>query len=206
MSDHPKKSKPSTVLETILADDGPMPAAHMGIRILAFILDFVLCLAIATILIWKIILPASHPGIFLEFNAWTEQLLQWLQNTESTIETMPRPGKDLLAALRHASEIQLLIFWAYFGLGEIFLAGSLGKRACRLRTVSTLTLGALNPLAAFLRAGVKTAACFFLFPICFIANLIALCFNARRQLGHDLIARTAVIDEKYLKNEPYTQS
>ena len=31
------------------------------------------------------------------------------------------------------------------------------------------------------------------------AMLIPLYFNTRRQMGHDLLSRTAVIDEKYLK-------
>lgn len=206
MSDTPQKTQPSTVLETILADDGPMPAAHLSIRILAALLDLILCFAIATILIWKIFLPISHPGSFLEFNEWTQQLLQWLQNTEATRENMPEPGNNLLQALRHASEIQILTFWAYFALGESLLGGSLGKRACRLRTISTVTLGPLNFFGAILRAGVKTAALLFLFPICLAANLLTLCFNSRRQMGHDLITRTAIIDEKYLKNNPPTQS
>ncbi|NCG09409.1 MAG: hypothetical protein GWO81_07605 [Verrucomicrobia bacterium] len=206
MSDPKKDISPSTVLDTILADDGPMPAARLGIRTLAFVLDFILCSAVATILIWKVFLPMSHPGSFLELNEWIDQLLQWLQNSESTRETMPKPGNDLLAALRYASEVQLLTFWAYFGIGEIFLGGSLGKRACRLRTISTLTLAPLNVFAALLRAGIKTAALFFLSPLLLIATLAALFFNPRRQTGHDLLARTAVIDEKHLKSGPPLQN
>jgi uncharacterized RDD family membrane protein YckC len=201
MSDTQKNSKPGTVLDTILSDDGPMPSARLGIRILAFGLDFILCSALATVLIWKVFLPMSHPGSFLELNEWVDQLLQWLQSTESTRETMPQPNKALLSALRYASEVQLLTFWIYFGIGEIFLGGSLGKRACRLRSISTITLAPLNAFTALLRAGIKTAALFFLSPILLIATLAALCFNPRRQMGHDLLSRTAVIDEKHLKSE-----
>ncbi|MGB0744785.1 MAG: hypothetical protein ACPGSB_09685, partial [Opitutales bacterium] len=54
-------------------------------------------------------------------------------------------------------------------------------------------------LAGITRGGLKTIALFWLFPIFFLATFIALFFNKRRQLGHDLCARTAVVDEKYVK-------
>jgi uncharacterized RDD family membrane protein YckC len=206
MSESGTNQSPNKLLDSILSDDGPMPSARLGIRSLAFLLDFILCSAIATLLIWKVFLPMSHPGSFLELNEWVDQLLKWMQSAEATRETMPEPGKDLLAALRYASEIQLLTFWVYFGIGEIFLGGSLGKRACRLRSISTITLGPLNFFAALLRAGIKTAALFFLSPLLFIATLVALFFNPRRQMGHDLLARTAVVDEKLFKNELPPQS
>ena len=206
MPNSPPEPQPGTVLDTSLSDDGPMPAARLGIRSLAFTLDFILCSALATVLIWRVFLPISHPGSFLELNEWIDQLLQWFQNSEATRVNMPQPNKDLLAALRYASEVQLLTFWIYFGIGEIFLGGSLGKRACRLRSISTLTLTPLNLFAALLRAGLKTAACFFLSPLFLIATLLTLCFNKRRQMGHDVLARTAVIDEKHLKSAPPTQS
>jgi uncharacterized RDD family membrane protein YckC len=206
MSESDTNQSPNKLLDSILSDDGPMPSARLGIRSLAFLLDFILCSAIATLLIWKVFLPMSHPGSFLELNEWVDQLLKWMQSAEATRETMPEPGKDLLAALRYASEIQLLTFWVYFGIGEIFLGGSLGKRACRLRSISTITLGPLNFFAALLRAGIKTAALFFLSPLLLIATLVALFFNPRRQMGHDLLARTAVVDEKLFKNELPPQS
>lgn len=206
MSESGTNQSPNKLLDSILSDDGPMPSARLGIRSLAFLLDFILCSAVATLLIWKVFLPMSHPGSFLELNEWVDQLLKWMQSAEATRETMPEPGKDLLAALRYASEIQLLTFWVYFGIGEIFLGGSLGKRACRLRSISTITLGPLNFFAALLRAGIKTAALFFLSPLLFIATLVALFFNPRRQMGHDLLARTAVVDEKLFKNELPPQS
>jgi uncharacterized RDD family membrane protein YckC len=206
MSESDTNQSPNKLLDSILSDDGPMPSARLGIRSLAFLLDFILCSAVATLLIWKVFLPMSHPGSFLELNEWVDQLLKWMQSAEATRETMPEPGKDLLAALRYASEIQLLTFWVYFGIGEIFLGGSLGKRACRLRSISTITLGPLNFFAALLRAGIKTAALFFLSPLLFIATLVALFFNPRRQMGHDLLARTAVVDEKLFKNELPPQS
>jgi len=48
------------------------------------------------------------------------------------------------------------------------------------------------------RGGLKTLTIFFFFPIGMIATLATLLFNKRRQLGHDLMSRSAVIDEKKL--------
>lgn len=204
MSEPP--TNPSNLLDTILGEGGSVPSARLGIRALAFLLDFVLCSAIAALIIWKFALPQSHPGSYLEFNAWVEQLTVWMDSGNATSETLPKPNDALLEALRYASEIQLLTFWAYFALGEAFLAGSLGKRACRLRTINTINLGPISFFGGILRGGIKTLALFFFFPITIALNLGALFFNKRRQLGHDLLARSAVIDEKHLKIAPTEQS
>jgi uncharacterized RDD family membrane protein YckC len=111
---------------------------------------------------------------------------------------MPEPSKALVRALGVANELQLLTFWLYFAIGEAFFAGSsLGKRICRIRSISTVTLGPPPILAGIIRGGLKTVTLFWLFPIAFAATFIALFFNKRRQLGHDLCARTVVVDEKY---------
>lgn len=194
------------VLDAILSDEGPMPSARLGIRSFAFLLDFILCTFIAALLIWKIILPQSHPESFEELTIWTEQLIEWSQSTAPTVDNMPKPEDSLIRALRHASEIQLICFWIYFALGEIFLGGSFGKRTCRLRSINTVNLGSLTVFGAILRAGIKSAAIFFLCPLGLIANSLALLFNKRRQFGHDLLSRTAVIDEKQTITKPQTES
>jgi hypothetical protein len=49
--------------------------------------------------------------------------------------------RNLAEALIIANELQMLCFWLYFALGEAFFAGSsLGKRICRIRSVSTVNL------------------------------------------------------------------
>lgn len=191
----------TTALDSVLRDGGPMPAARLGIRTLAFLLDFVLLTAVATIIVWKIAMPHAHPGAFAEFNQWSLEFVNWLNDSETqTGAAPPEWSEELGQALAYARDLQLLIFWLYFAIGEAFCGGrSLGKLACRLRSVSTVTLAPPPIMAGIVRGGLKTIALFFAFPVALIATIGALFFNQRRQLGHDLLSRTAVIDEKYLK-------
>jgi len=93
----------------------------------------------------------------------------------------------------------MLTIWLYFALGEAFFGGSsLGKRICRIRSVSTVTLGAPPLMAGIVRGGLKTLTLYLFFPLAMIATLAALFFNKRRQMGHDLMSRTVVIDEKFV--------
>jgi uncharacterized RDD family membrane protein YckC len=109
--------------------------------------------------------------------------------------TVPEFSNYLTEALAHARDLQLLIFWAYFALGEAFFKGTtLGKRACRLRSVSTVTLAHPPIVTGIVRGGLKTMALFV--PLGLVATILALLFNKRRQMGHDLLSRTIVIDEK----------
>ena len=192
--------KQGTVLDSVLRDGGPMPSARIGIRTFAFLLDFVLLTAVATVIIWKIAMPQAHPGAFAEFNQWSLELVNWLGDSETqTGAAPPEWSEELGQALVYARDLQLLIFWLYFAIGEAFCGGrSLGKLACRLRTVSTVTLAPPPIMAGIVRGGLKTMALFFAFPVALIATVGALFFNRRRQMGHDLLSRTAVIDEKYL--------
>jgi uncharacterized RDD family membrane protein YckC len=196
----PSEPTPNNVLDSVLSDGGPMPSARLGIRTLAFLLDFVLLTAVATILIWKIAMPQAHPGAFAEFNQWSLEFVNWLSDSDAQSDSAPPQWSEALGqALVYARDLQLLIFWLYFAIGEAFCGGrSLGKLACRLRSVSTITLAPPPIMAGIVRGGLKTIALFFAFPVALIATIGALFFNQRRQLGHDLLSRTAVIDEKYL--------
>ncbi|CAA6678900.1 MULTISPECIES: RDD family protein [unclassified Lentimonas] len=200
MSDQPPPIKPSNVLDSILSDSGPMPTARLGIRALAFLMDFVLLTALATFIIWKIVMPQEHPGAFAEFNEWSQEIIAWFsEGGRQAGAEQPQWSDDLSEALIYARDLQLLIFWLYFAIGEAFFAGSsLGKRACRLRSISTATMGTMPIMAGVVRGGLKTLTLFLAFPIALLATLGALFFNKRRQMGHDLLSRTAVIDEKYL--------
>lgn len=194
----PPPIKPNNVLDSIFGGDGPMPTARFGLRALALILDFVLMTAVASVIIWKVVLPQSHPGAFGELMDWSEAFIEWVEQREPETP-MPEPSRELAEALGIANELQLLLFWIYFAIGEAFFAGSsLGKRICRIRSVSTVTLGPPPILAGITRGGLKTITLFWLFPVAFIATFIALFFNNRRQLAHDLFARTAVVDDKYV--------
>lgn len=220
--DAPPPIRPENVLDSVFSEGGPMPTAKFSLRALALILDFILMTAVASIIIWKIVLPQSHPGASGELKEWSQEYAKWYATesgypevdlkplevglfitTTSFASYIPPEGpqgsKDLDQALALSNEIRLLIFWLYFAIGEAFFAGSsLGKRICRIRSVSTITLGPPPILSGFVRGGLKTVTLFWLFPIAFIATFISLFFNKRRQLGHDLCARTTVVDEKYV--------
>lgn len=210
MSPHPEKPEaetpqpinPDNVLDSLLSQGGPMPTAGLPLRALALLLDFILMTAVASVIIWKIVLPQSHPGALGELMQWSEAVVTWLSSQNPELD-FPQPDKALVEALRMANELQLLLFWLYFASGEAFFAGSsLGKRICRIRTVSTITLGPPPILSGIVRGGLKTVTLFWLFPLAFIATFLALFFNKRRQLGHDLCSQTAVVDEKFLALQP----
>ena len=48
-------------LDLIFNDEGSLPPARIGIRALAFLLDFILVSAVATIIIWKMELFSKRP-------------------------------------------------------------------------------------------------------------------------------------------------
>ncbi|HKK18321.1 MAG TPA: RDD family protein [Opitutales bacterium] len=194
----PPPIEPDNVLDSIFSEGGPMPTARFSLRALALLLDCVLMTAVASVIIWKVALPQSHPGALGELMQWSQEVVNWFENREAGAP-MPEPSKALARALAVANELQLLIFWIYFAVGEAFFAGSsLGKRICRIRSVSTVNLGPPQVLSGIIRGGMKTITLFWLFPLVFLANFLALFFNKRRQLGHDLCARTTVVDEKYV--------
>jgi len=194
----PPPIQPDSVLDSVLSTGGPLPTAGLGLRALALLLDCILMAAVASVIIWKVVLAQTHPGAFAEMMQWTQEVVAWLQNRAADT-SMPEPSRELREALGVAYEIQLLLFWLYFAIGEAFFAGSsLGKRICRIRTISTVTLAPPPILAGMIRGALKTLTLFWLFPVFFAATFLALWFNKRRQLAHDLCARTVVVDEKYI--------
>jgi uncharacterized RDD family membrane protein YckC len=201
---HAATPSANSLLDSVFRKDGPMPPASIRLRAFAFLLDFILISAVASIIIWKIALPQSHPAAFTELTQWTQQMITWYgERATAPDTTFPEPTKNLARALVVANELQMLTFWLYFALGEAFFAGSsLGKRICRLRSVSTVTLGAPPIMAGIVRGGLKTLTLYLFFPFGMIATLIALFFNNRRQMGHDMMSRTAVIDEKLVNMQP----
>lgn len=193
------KSDKVNPLDLIFSDEGSLPPARIGIRALAFLLDFILVSAVTTIIIWKIILPQTHPGTFHEFILWGEQLTTWFNSNERSEIELPKPNHNLSIALKDANDLQLIIFWLYFALSEALFAVTLGKKACRLRTISTITQSPPPFVTGVIRGGLITAV-FFTPPIGLVATISALLFNKRRQMGHDLLSRTIVIDEKILSS------
>ncbi len=178
-----------------------MPAAHLRIRSLAFLLDFILLTAVSLVVTWKLAMPLYHPGAYYELNQWMDAFISWLQTGgTSSGEPLPTMSQSLSDAIGYAQDLQLMIFWLYFAVGEAFYGGSsLGKRICRLRSVSTITLGKPPLLTGIARGGLKTMAIFLFFPLSVLATVCFVFFNKRRQMGHDLFTRTAVVDERYIQ-------
>lgn len=203
--EEPKDNKagipnPSSLLDSIFRSDGPMPPAGIRLRGLAFLLDFILISAVGSVIVWKVALPQSHPAALTEYLEFSRQLFEWMQTMPETPEApMPTPSNSLAEAIGIANELQMLCFWLYFGIGEAFFKGcSLGKRICRIRSVSTVSLGHLSIATGIVRGGLKTLTLYLFFPIGMIATLVGIRFNKRKQMGHDMLSRTAVIDEKFV--------
>ncbi len=199
----PPPLTPRKLLDSLLKDDGAMPTARLGIRSIAFVLDAILLFAITSVIIWKVILPQEHPDALVQTQEWQLELIEWFYaGGYSDAKTMPQPSTDLTAALTMASEVNFLLFWIYFAVGEAFFAGgSLGKRACRIKTVSTVTLGAPTVFSGITRGGLKTIMLLFFPPFSVFFTLAFILFNKRRQMGHDVLSRTAVVDERYINQE-----
>ncbi|MGJ8639378.1 MAG: RDD family protein [Opitutaceae bacterium] len=201
----PPPLKPSNVLDSIFQPNGPMPAAGIGFRGLGFLLDFVLLVGLSTVLLVNFGLPANHPSAVFDIREWFDTVWAWAEVAQtqpiSERSTPPDVPPALFEALSYSINVMFVIFWVYFGTCEAFFNGtSLGKRLCCIRTVSTVTLGAQPILTGIIRGGIKTTMVFILFPVTAPLTLIGLLFNKRRQLLHDLLSRTAVIDERMMHN------
>lgn len=196
----PPPLKPSNVLDSVLSDSGPMPTARLGIRGLAFCLDLALILGVCA-LILKATLLTNFPeaaAVWADYN----EAMQNSEYVKSMIFDMKGTNPELFEIITHALSTTITVAWFYFAGGEAFFGGSsLGKRCCRLRSISTITLGEPSIFSGIVRGGIKTIMIFSFGIIGWAGMLIPLFFNKRRQMGHDLLSRTAVIDEKYLNTQ-----
>lgn len=181
-----------------------MPAAGVGLRGLAFSLDFLLLLGISMLIVGKIGLPAYHPSAGFEIREWVDTVWSWAEvaQTQAIAERSPPPEMPtaVLDAISYAINVMFILFWVYFGTCEAFFNGtSMGKRLCCIRTVSTVTLGAQPILTGIIRGGIKTTLIFIVFPLTAVIALLGLFFNKRKQMLHDILSRTTVIDERLVK-------
>lgn len=203
MSKPPAKYSQS-VLDSVLSESGAMPAARLGIRLQASILDWVFVTLFASIVIWKFAMPQAFPNAYVELNSWSEDFTEWSfglfgQNDLSKDTPMPQWSETLKDAMAYGQLMMFLSFWLYFAIGEAFFSGyTFGKSICRLRTISIITMEKPFLASAIIRAAIKALA--MLYPLVLFATMIFLRFNKRRQMGHDLLSHTAVVDERYLSS------
>jgi uncharacterized RDD family membrane protein YckC len=210
MSTQPASQEPALIkqgnpLDSILCDNGPMPTARFIIRALAFCLDLALILGVSA-LILKVTLLESFPkaaSIWTDYNV----AMQNLDYAKRMIFDMNGTNPELFEIISYALGTTITVAWFYFSTGEAFFGGSsVGKRCCRLCSISTITLGEPTIFSGIVRGGLKTIMFFSFGIIGWAAMLIPLLFNKRRQMGHDLLSRTAVIDETKLQgNEALTR-
>jgi len=196
----PPPLKPATVLDSIFRDDGPMPPAKFGIRLLAFMMDAVLALGVSLVIL-KFSLASNYPDAFELLNAHFEAS----QDFGYALEMARNPEQmdpALMDVLSYILTVIIMTCWFYFAMIEGLLGGStLGKRTCRLKTISTINLSTPSLFSNLVRGGLKTAGLFFFGIFGWAALLIPLFLNKRRQMGHDLLSRTAVVDERRMAEQ-----
>jgi uncharacterized RDD family membrane protein YckC len=194
----PTLIKPGNPLDSVLCDSGPMPPARFIIRALAFCLDLALILGVSAIIL-KVTLSESFPeaaSIWADYNV----AMQNLDYAKRMFFDMNGSNPELFEIISYALGTTITVAWFYFSAGEAFFGGSsLGKRCCRLRSISTITLGKPTIFSGIVRGGLKTIMLFSFGIIGWATILVPLFFNKRRQMGHDLLSRTAVIDETQLQ-------
>lgn len=198
MSDPPAQySKPE--LDSILSENGAMPAARFSIRLRAFLLDW-LFVSIFVAMLSSFVVPQLFPGTDEELRAWFQEVIDWFgQSGFSKGIAFPEQSETLKDRLFYTQLASFLAFWAYFSIAEALFSGyTFGKSICRLRTINIITMSRPFAFSTIARSGIKAIA--LLYPAVLIATIIAIKFNKRGQMGHDLLCRTAVVDERYLSN------
>lgn len=196
----PPPIKPSNVLDSVLGDRGPMPTARLNIRALALCFDLILILGISALILKATLMDEfpDAPEVWADYNL----AMQNADYVKSMILDMKGTNPELFEIITHALSTMITVAWFYFASGEAFFGGtSVGKSCCRIRSISTITLGNPSFFSGIVRGGLKTIMLLSFGILGWAAIFIPLFFNKRRQLGHDLLSRTAVIDEKYL-NRP----
>ena len=198
MSKPPPKYS-NTELESVLSESGPMPAAKIGIRLQAFFFDWVF-VSIFLSMVIGFVLPRFFPDAFIESRIWFEEFFNWIrQNGFSKGTPMPEWSESFATVMVFTQLLTFFAYWVYFVIGEAFFSGhTFGKSICRLRTVSIVTMKKPSFMSVIARSGLKALA--LLYPLLLLATVIVLQFNRRRQMGHDLLCRTAVVDEKYISS------
>lgn len=196
----PEKLSPNSVLDSIFRDEGPMPPAKLGIRLLAFLMDAVLIAGVSA-LILKLTLLANFPNALELFNEYAKAS-EDMDYIISVIKDPELINPGLQDVFSYIFLVITMTSWFYFAFGESFFKGhTLGKRSCRLRTMSAINLAAPSIFNGLIRGGIKTAGLLFFGIFGWIGILLPLFFNKRRQMAHDWLSRTVVVDEKRMQQQ-----
>ncbi|QYY36414.1 RDD family protein [Ruficoccus sp. ZRK36] len=179
----------------------PLPRrAGLGVRFLAFVMDFLLLFFISLFLLVKILLPQNHYEGMQEFTQAVDHYaaaVEEAQNAGEPTPTMPRFEENpaIIDMITYAWTVMALIYWLYFGLLEGFFKGTtLGKRTFGLRTMRLDTGQPPRFMESTVRGAIKALTLLFAIPLLWVNFLVCL-FNRNRRTGHDFICRTVVIAE-----------
>lgn len=178
----------------ISLDSDSIPEPSIAFRGLAFILDYILVILLATLIILQVILPLN-PSFSLEaLNDWLDTYLAWAEsNTDTAAPILNDSTQSILLLITESFSI---IFILYFLLCDtLFKGSSIGKKIFNLKTITLTPRNSIPILHAGIRAISKTIILFYFFPILFLVAILTKRFHKSKQWGHDLISQTKVIDE-----------
>ncbi len=178
----------------ISLDSDSIPEPSIAFRGLAFILDYILVILLATLIILQVILPLN-PSFSLEaLNDWLDTYLAWAaSNTDKAAPILNDSTQSILLLITESFSI---IFILYFLLCDtLFKGSSFGKKIFNLKTITLTPRNSIPILHAGIRAISKTIILFYFFPILFLVAVLTKRFHKSKQWGHDLISQTKVIDE-----------
>jgi len=188
-----------TVQEVVFRRGGPFPPARLSHRFISFLLDFLLLGTLSFLLLFRIILPATHPLELDSFEEWVEEAYEE-QSTTSGKGQISTPALDSLSPevwkmLVFSQNVMVFLFWIYFAACDTFFQGrTLGKLTFKLKVIHMQTLAPPDLPSAFIRATVKTICLFTLFPVALISFILVFFLNFQRA-GHDYISKTIVVED-----------
>jgi uncharacterized RDD family membrane protein YckC len=165
----------------------PTQAAAPGWRLLAFALDFILIATLCIVVLESFLLERYH-GMGLG------ELSEILMTTMTANGGSPNLSVEAQGALQFMQTFMLSLFWLYFAASEWLMGGAtLGKRIFRLHAAKFDLSYAPNAFESLLRGGIKAISLIWI-PIGAI-NFIIMIVNPRNRAGHDLLARTWVVND-----------
>ena len=187
-----KKDNKKAFVISLNSDSIPEPS--IAFRGLAFLLDYILVVLLATLIILQVILPLN-PSFSLEaLNDWLDTYLTWAESNSDTAAPILNDSAQSILLL--ITESFSIIFILYFVLCDtLFKGSSIGKKIFNLKTITLTPRNSIPIFHAGIRAISKTIILFYLFPLLFLVAALTKRFHKSKQWGHDLISQTKVIDE-----------
>ncbi|MAI43189.1 MAG: hypothetical protein CBD67_001225 [Opitutales bacterium TMED207] len=175
-------------------DSDNLPEPSIAFRGLAFLLDYILVVLLATLIILQVILPLN-PSFSLEaLNDWLEAYIAWAETNSTTAAPILNDSAQSILLL--ITESFSIIFILYFVLCDtLFKGSSMGKKIFNLKTITLTPRDSIPIFHAGIRAISKTVLLFYFFPLLFLVAALTKRFHKSKQWGHDLISQTKVIDE-----------